>query len=441
MTSIKIFDKLYCLDSKGKQKWWQIRVESIENNGKIITEYGYISGKTTKNEQIVTSGKNIGKKNETTPFQQAVSQAQSKYNKKIKDGFTKSDPIKSVKESEITSKKPLKETEGAVKESETNEKESETTEIENYKPMLAHDYHKRGHDIAFPCYYQPKLDGVRAVIYYVSKENEGNERNGNEGNGNEGNGNERKGQVLIQTRSGDYYPHFDELRESLEVFFKENPEIVLDGELYTNEMTFEELTGLCRKKTKKKEHFDKLKLIKFHIFDLYDKKNPLLSFEERHSLLLSFNTFDKNFIELVETGKLESEKEMKDKFNELMKKGYEGIMMRNKLGAYKIKHRSKDLQKYKEFKDSEYKIVNFIEGTGIHKGMIIYVCEYESKKGTKKNFKVNPNGTHDTRKEMYNLAKKNPETVIGKMLTVKYQELTSDLCPRFPVGLTIRDYE
>jgi DNA ligase-1 len=30
---------------------------------------------------------------------------------------------------------------------------------------------------------------------------------------------------------------------------------------------------------------------------------------------------------------------------------------------------------------------------------------------------------------------------IGKMLTVRFQELTTDRVPRFPVGLAIRDYE
>ena len=30
---------------------------------------------------------------------------------------------------------------------------------------------------------------------------------------------------------------------------------------------------------------------------------------------------------------------------------------------------------------------------------------------------------------------------IGEMLTVRYQELTDDGVPRFPVGIAIRDYE
>jgi hypothetical protein len=35
----------------------------------------------------------------------------------------------------------------------------------------------------------------------------------------------------------------------------------------------------------------------------------------------------------------------------------------------------------------------------------------------------------------------NAEDFMGKLLTVRYFELTNDGVPRFPVGITIRDYE
>lgn len=367
---------IYTTDSKGKQKHWSISVESLDNDtAKIVTQYGYIDGKITVNEELITKGKNIGKKNETSPYQQALINATSKYNKQIKKSNT------------------------------------------GYKPMLAHDYHSRAHDIKFPCFVQPKLDGVRAVIYKESNE------------------------ILIQTRSGDFYSDFDDLRQSLQSFFTKY-NIVLDGELYTKELSFEELTGLCRRKTKSKEQLEKLKIIKFHIFDLYDLNNTKLSFSERYKLLENVKkSLDPRFTEIVHTELIDSSDCMKIKFNEFMSQGYEGIMLRNINGAYKINQRSKDLQKYKEFTDSEFKIIDFTEGTGIEKGLIIYICEYLSKDGNTKSFNVRPEGTHESRRSVFINASKNPETIIGKMLSVKYQELTADLCPRFPVGIVIRDYE
>ena len=50
-------------------------------------------------------------------------------------------------------------------------------------------------------------------------------------------------------------------------------------------------------------------------------------------------------------------------------------------------------------------------------------------------FSVRPVGTHEERRAMY----KNGASYIGKMLTVKYQELSNDGVPRFPVGLHIRE--
>jgi ATP-dependent DNA ligase len=113
--------------------------------------------------------------------------------------------------------------------------------------------------------------------------------------------------------------------------------------------------------------------------------------------------------------------------------GYEGLILRNKAGLYKVGHRSADLQKYKEFMDDEYKIVGFKEGDGVEKGCVIWVCE--TKKG--QTFSVRPRGTHEERIEAF----KKASSQVGKKLTVRFQELTDDGLPRFPVGLAIRDYE
>ena len=54
-----------------------------------------------------------------------------------------------------------------------------------------------------------------------------------------------------------------------------------------------------------------------------------------------------------------------------------------------------------------------------------------------KKFIVRPSENYQESKNLYRNAKK----YIGKMLTVKYQEMTNDNIPRFPVGVGIRDYE
>jgi DNA ligase-1 len=46
-------------------------------------------------------------------------------------------------------------------------------------------------------------------------------------------------------------------------------------------------------------------------------------------------------------------------------------------------------------------------------------------------------GTTESKKERM----ENVEEFYGKLLTVKYQELSADGIPRFPVGIAFRDYE
>ena len=108
-------------------------------------------------------------------------------------------------------------------------------------------------------------------------------------------------------------------------------------------------------------------------------------------------------------------------------------MVRNLKGAYRIGKRSADLQKVKTFLDGEYRIVDYLEGTGNEAGCVIWVCE--TLEG--RQFRVRPRGTQEERKLLF----QNGDEYIGKMLTVRYQELTDDGVPRFPVGIAIRDYE
>ena len=65
----------------GKTKMWSIKVTERNTGSNIVgvieTTHGYIDGKKQVNEKIITEGKNIGKKNETTPLQQAINEARS----------------------------------------------------------------------------------------------------------------------------------------------------------------------------------------------------------------------------------------------------------------------------------------------------------------------------------------------------------------------------
>ncbi len=112
--------------------------------------------------------------------------------------------------------------------------------------------------------------------------------------------------------------------------------------------------------------------------------------------------------------------------------GYEGIMLRNKDGLYSGV-RSPSLQKYKCFFDDEYEVVGYKEGEGLEEGCVIWICQTKSGQ----QFSCRPRGTREERMELFSRG----DEYVGKMLNIRYQELTDTGLPRFPVSTGFRDYE
>ncbi len=390
------FPALFGKASTGKVKQWTIWVEEEPSgHGTIVVEHGYEGGKLQRNAKVIAQGKNIGKKNETTPLQQAIQEARSQWVEKKEKGYEErshgdvANPEEDADRDEVG--------DGDRKE----EEKSRGVGIDSSAPevMLAHDYHKRGKDIRFPCFVQPKLDGTRCV------------------------GVPLKG---LFSRNRKPYPHLQHIRAELD---KLPPQFILDGELYSTELTFQEIVGLVKAKTLKAGDLEKQKKIQLHVYDLICP----LTYEERYSnLSLLFRRRKLEHIVLVKTEQCADQKQMLEKHADYISQGYEGIMLRNQEGLYKGL-RSADLQKYKEFLDKEYEIVGYQEGQGLEQGCVIWTCKTE----LGATFACRPRGTREDRQRLF----EEGDQYIGKWLTVRYQEETDDGLPRFPVGITFRDYE
>jgi ATP-dependent DNA ligase len=122
--------------------------------------------------------------------------------------------------------------------------------------------------------------------------------------------------------------------------------------------------------------------------------------------------------------------EYKEMFNE---NGYEGIIIRNANGKYLMGHRSNDLLKYKDFVDDEFLVVGAKTGVGRFSDCVIWVCKTQDGK----TFDVNHKCSMEKRKKYFQVR----HNYIGRMLTVRYQNLSKDGLPIFPVGIDFRDYE
>jgi len=425
-TLIEALPTLYGVEKGGKIKTWRAEIYLKGANistspAYAIIEHGQQEGKKQTTLRDYTEGKNIGKKNETTPLAQCIAETKRKWtDKHEKESYQTTLPTQIPAHATATVAAIATPTTTAP----TTPTTTPTTTDKKYFPMLAQTFSPESktakkNTIVFPCYVQPKLDGLRCVIYrdHIT------------------------GEIHRQSRTGTYFNTMAHIADSLAPLFAKYPSAVLDGELYTTEMPFEELAGLIKRKLLDDADQEKLRTIEYHIYDVIDE-TPTATYEVRYNTIkrmfasLAASTASSPralppYIRLVHTVEAKTPADFKSNFAKFIEEGYEGIMLRNKEGKYRCNYRSHDLQKYKEFMEDEYPIIGYTQGDGRDKGTVIWICQTKDKN----EFKVRPRGTIAARTFLYN----NGDKYIGKMLTVIYQELTEEGKPRFPVGKDVRE--
>jgi len=384
---------LYKLTSTKKVQEWCI---STEDNAIIVIQ-GQVDGKKQRYEETISKGKNIGRANETSPAQQADAEAQSKWDKKHKKDYH-------LTIEDCKSKGKIANQGG-------------------YLPMLAHSWNKHAHKyLKYPCYVQPKLDGLRCI---ATKTEEG---------------------VKLWFRSGKEIITMNHIVKDLISVM--NIGDILDGELYKHGGDFNTFTGAIRANKNLKPEI--VEQIKYHIYD-FPRIGGLLEKDSYKERKLKFekgrHIIGKCSIVEVSTIEVKSFEEAMSYYKIFIEKGYEGIMFRNTNMSYEQK-RSYNLLKYKNFLEEEFIIIGAEEGKGILLGHVgAFVCKIEANRilqdiGGKEIKFGNKEGTVKAKmmgktsylKHLFN----HPEEYIGKPLTIKYQNLSSIGIPRFPIGKSIR---
>ena len=75
---------LYKRAKTGAVQQWEISVVQIASGGASIgVSFGQVGGAIQNTSDVIKEGKNIGRSNATTALQQAISEAQSKWEKQI----------------------------------------------------------------------------------------------------------------------------------------------------------------------------------------------------------------------------------------------------------------------------------------------------------------------------------------------------------------------
>jgi ATP-dependent DNA ligase len=370
-TTTTTLPTLYCQAKTGKTKEWRIKVNQFADHSTIVISFGYTgSTRFIETTRVITKGKNAGKSNATTHYTQALAEANAKWTKKRdNEGFVEFEKMGASLDHD-THSIPL--------------------------PMLAHDFKKQSQKIRYPCYTQPKLDGFRCLYEPVTGK--------------------------LWSRQSKEFLYCDHIINDLQ---KLNSALILDGELYCHGNPFEDL-GILRKKKVTKEDLQKMKKITYHIYDVVDGS---CEFKERlvqlELLKKQIRTLNLKSICIVDTTLVHSEKDIRENHLKNITAGYEGTMVRNSFGCYLQKYRSYDLQKYKDFQDHEFCIVDFAKEQG---DLIVFVCETESGQ----RFHVPGKGTREERHQVYLETQSHPERFLNKKLWVQFFEYTADQIPRFP---------
>lgn len=377
------FPTLYKRDTKGKIREWRMEVDG----NRYRTIAGLQDGQQVTSEWTTVEGKNVGRANETTPEQQAVSEVESEYQKKLKVDYHE------------------------------NVDDIDTAKI--YKPMLAKKWEDRVHKIDWDeekVYAQPKLDGIRCI---ANKDG-------------------------LWSRTGKPIVAVPHIWERLEKLFKDYPNAVLDGELYNHDLRddFNSIVSMVRKtKPTPIDLTQSEEKVQYHVYDF-----PVVShfdFSDRIKHLIDvFLEFDlqKDFsgvpgptndmLQIVETLYCVDEETVDVRYAQFLQQGYEGGIIRLN-GPYEQK-RSSLLLKRKDFEDDEFEIIAIEEGKGNWAGYAKVVVFRNPDKSLNR---AAIQGSRDYCRHVLD----NADSYIGKQATIQYFNITPDGAPRFPVAKVLHE--
>lgn len=449
---------LFSIDKNKKERMWKIYV----SDDTVHRIQGLTQGKKIPYSRVF-KGKNIGKKNETSPHEQAKQAAETMWVKQIdKNYFPK---CKEGKALLAKIRKSTSSTGGhninagaAIRGRNTkNIKRKASLAVKTVQtkitPMKAgvwelsdsEDPHSvlpkviKYFNFDEGVYVQPKFDGWRAVarVQFSGGEHVGGER-----------------EVVFTTNNSKQYPWFEHLRkEVLELI--STPAIAklaldgLDGEFYahrivdekgeglSDEARFSTISSMCG--VARSEPHPLETQMQFHVFDLVDLSGKLTQDQRFANLKKIFRGVKSSpNIILSPTKIARNIKDITRYHNLFAQEGYEGIIIRSRDLIY-IQKRSMYIRKYKHFIDREYPIIDVRKDEGVDDEHFVWVCHDPSvidpKTQRPKRFKAKPRGCREDKVYWY----ENYLEYIGMPLTVRFQEYSDDGVPRFPIGIGIRE--
>ena len=264
-------------------------------------------------------------------------------------------------------------------------------------PQLAKDYFKEKKKVLYgkdKIVVQAKLDGMRCLAFVKAN-----------------------GEVKLISRAGKPIENMMHIEKELSQL---GIDIILDGELYVFGENFQTNMSYV-----KKYYEGKSERIVFNVYDVYDDVLPYIERTKVLSLVNSPSVQRLPYFEVY------NEDEVVSYFEQFVREGYEGLMVKISKSGYKSNARVSELLKYKKFIDIQLPILDVIPADQRPDwGIPIYHWV-----GAKDNIlKSNTKMSHEQRIDLLT----NKEEYIGKMGEVRFFEYSDYGVPRFPVTVGIR---
>ena len=169
-----------------------------------------------------------------------------------------------------------------------------------FKPMLAVMWEKQ---CKYPKYASLKYDGIRAVF--------------------------KDGQLLSRSLKPIRNVKIQEKFDSMRVYTDEH-EVIFDGEFYSHELTFQEISSVVNSSDKEVPES-----LKFHCFDLVDKENYDEEYHFRWTKMNETLPLFGDIVVFVEQRKVNNKDDIDAMFEKALEEGFEGLILRDICGRYK----------------------------------------------------------------------------------------------------------
>lgn len=399
----KVFDTLYKRAKTGAIQYWLLKIDGqhiIKESGRFGTDNPLV------HNEFIKTGKNIGKKNQTTPTEQAMLDAESDWKRKHDEGYKSWNDI----------------TDGRIR-NETHLlayleellPQFNTDAKGELKPMKAptEPWKKGNKKNKYPKRMEAKLDGVRTTCVIDNQLDSCT--------------------VRFLSSSGKPYPTLDHIALQIARVADKFPEGItrLDGEAYIHGLTLEEINELVKKEQPGSG------ALEFWLFDLPDAEEDQSI--RSHGVVEVHKRINSPLVRMPIHTIVNDDAEVLAYYDNLVMLEFEGGMLKDLDGTYQPGQRSSFWTKVKMFDDTEFDIIGMELGQRGTEDLIINCRVLDGKfdpEHSNGTFSVKMGGSRATKQKTWD----DKDNIIGiKQLTVKHFDYSKYGIPNLPTGKAIRE--